>query len=187
MMPYYDNTRVKRYPFYCLRDNKIYLNFKTQYNYLNTTNERILIRNCSIYDFRLINYKINENYFLILKTEKIKNQSLDKKIFNVSKLKRCEILSDGWSGENSKAINSNILSKAKYLIDILTIQPDIYPTPRGTIQFEYYKNSNYLEFEIFPTKTKMLKILKDEPYEQVISNFLDIEKEVVTFYDFRHD
>ena len=99
------------------------------------------------------------------------------------KLKKYEKLSDGWSGENSKAIDSNILSKAKYLIDILAIQPDIYPTPRGTIQFEYYKNSNYLEFEILSTGTKMLKVLKDEPYEQVINDLLDIKKEVNAFYE----
>jgi len=55
----------------------------------------------------------------------------------LDKLKKCEGLSDGWSGENSKAINSNILSKAQYLIDTLAIRPDIYPTPRGTIQFEW--------------------------------------------------
>ena len=54
----------------------------------------------------------------------------------MDKLKKCEGLSDGWSGENSKAINSNILSKAQYLIDTLAIRPDIYPPPRGTIQFE---------------------------------------------------
>lgn len=87
------------------------------------------------------------------------------------------------NGENSKTIDSNILSKAKYLIGILAIQPDIYPTPRGTIQFEYYKNNNYLEFEIFPAGTKMLKVINNEPYETILHHSFDINKEVNAFYE----
>lgn len=184
MISDYINTRTEKYSPYCLEYNKRHKNFRSQYNYLNSANERIQVKIFHASNFGLINPKISANLFSILRTEKKQNASLDKKIFsNLLKLKKYEKLSDGWSGENSKAIDSNILSKAKYLIDILAIQPDIYPTPRGTIQFEYYKNSNYLEFEILSTGTKMLKVLKDEPYEQVINDLLDIKKEVNAFYE----
>lgn len=184
MIPDYINTKVKRYSPYCLKYNKRYLNFKPQYNYLTTDHERIQVRNFHTSGFGLINPKIPVNFFVILRTEKIQNQSLDKKrFFNLLKLKKYEKLSDGWSGENSKAIDSEILSKANYLINTLAIQPDIYPTPRGTIQFEYYKNSNYLEFEIFPTENKMLKVLKNEPYETIVNHLFDINKEVNAFYE----
>ena len=184
MIPDYINTKVKRYSPYCLKYNKTHRNFKPQYNYLTTDNERIQVRNFHASDFGLINPKIPVNFFVILRTEKIQNQSLDKKrFFNLLKLKKYEKLSDGWSGENSKAIDSEILSKANYLINTLAIQPDIYPTPRGTIQFEYYKNSNYLEFEIFPTENKMLKVIKNEPYETIVNHLFDINKEVNAFYE----
>ena len=184
MIPDYINTKVKRYSPYCLKYNKRHLNFKPQYNYLTTDNERIQVGNFHASDFGLINPKIPVNFFVILRTEKIQNQSLDKKrFFNLLKLKKYEKLSDGWSGENSKAIDSEILSKANYLINTLAIQPDIYPTPRGTIQFEYYKNSNYLEFEIFPTENKMLKVIKNEPYETIVNHLFDINKEVNAFYE----
>jgi len=81
MIPYYINTRAERYSSYYLKHNKTHLNFKPQCNYLNTTNERILVRDFYTNDFGLINSKINENFFFILKTEKIQNRSLDKKDF----------------------------------------------------------------------------------------------------------
>nr|WP_315441797.1 hypothetical protein [uncultured Treponema sp.] len=107
MIPDYINTKVKRYSPYCLKYNKRYLNFKPQYNYLTTDHERIQVRNFHTSGFGLINPKIPVNFFVILRTEKIQNQSLDKKrFFNLLKLKKYEKLSDGWSGENSKAIDS---------------------------------------------------------------------------------
>ena len=187
MISDYINTRTERYSPYCLEYNKRHKNFRSQYNYLNSANERIQVKIFHASNFGLINPKISTNFFFILKTEKKQNQISDKILFNLNKLKRCEKLSDGWSGKNSKAIDSAILSKANYLINTLAIQPGIYPTPRGTIQFEYYKNSNYLEFEILSTGTKMLEVIKNEPYERVINDLLDIKKEVLTFYDFKHD
>jgi len=64
MIPDYINTKVKRYSPYCLKYNKTHRNFKPQYNYLNTTNERILVRDFYTNDFGLINSKINEKSFL---------------------------------------------------------------------------------------------------------------------------
>ena len=183
MISDYINTRTERYSPYCLEYNKRHKNFRSQYNYLNSANERIQVKIFHASNFGLINPKISTNFFFILKTEKKQNQISDKILFNLLKLKKYEKLSDGWSGENSKAIDSEILSKANYLINTLAIQPDIYPTPRGTIQFEYYKNSNYLEFEIFPTENKMLKVIKNEPYETIVNHLFDINKEVNAFYE----
>lgn len=185
MIAYYINTTKEAKALYCSKcDDILYRNFKLQDNYLDTSDigkrqSRVCYEEC----FGLINPKINDNLLVILRSEKKQNQLFDKFLFNLNKLKRCEELSDGWSGENSKTIDSNILSKAKYLIGILAIQPDIYPTPRGTIQFEYYKNNNYLEFEIFPTGTKMLKVINNEPYETILHHSFDINKEVNAFYE----
>ena len=50
----------------------------------------------------------------------------------------------------------------KYLVLRLNIQPEIFPTARGSIQFEYEKETGeYLEFELFDTKLKVLTMGSD--------------------------
>jgi len=75
MIPDYINTKVKRYSPYCLKYNKRHLNFKPQYNYLTTDNERIQVGNFHASDFGLINPKIPVNFFVILRTEKKTNEN----------------------------------------------------------------------------------------------------------------
>ena len=93
MISDYINTRTERYSPYCLEYNKRHKNFRSQYNYLNSANERTQVKIFHASNFGLINPKISANLFSILRTEKKQNASLDKKIFsNLLKLKKYEKL-----------------------------------------------------------------------------------------------
>ena len=59
-------------------------------------------------------------------------------------------LQDGWNGKDANSFSKELIGKAKGIIMKLIIQPDVFPTARDSIQFEYEKkNGDYLEFELF--------------------------------------
>ena len=81
---------------------------------------------------------------------------------NLEKIQDISELKDDWNGNGASAFNDTLIQKMKYLILRLNIQPEIFPTARGSIQFEYEKETGeYLEFELFDTKLKVLTMGSD--------------------------
>lgn len=68
-------------------------------------------------------------------------------------LKRLEEISnlpDGWNDSEARSFPSEFLIYVRGILFSLEIDPDIFPTARGSIQLEYNNTSgDYLEFEIF--------------------------------------
>ena len=57
-------------------------------------------------------------------------------------------LKDNWNGYGAQPLPHDTLYKAQRLIPALHVQPEIFPTADGSIQFEYEKdNGDYLEFQ----------------------------------------
>ena len=76
---------------------------------------------------------------------------------NLEKIQDISELKDDWNGNGASAFKDTLIQKMKYLILRLNVQPEIFPTARGSIQFEYEKETGeYLEFELFDTKLKVL-------------------------------
>ena len=81
---------------------------------------------------------------------------------NLEKIQDISELKDDWNGNGASAVKDTLIQKMKYLILRLNIQPKIFPTARGSIQFEYEKETGeYLEFELFDTKLKVLTMGSD--------------------------
>ncbi len=67
---------------------------------------------------------------------------------NLAKLERISLLGDNWNGYGAAPLPDSTIFSAKNLIRNLFFQPEIFPTPDGTIQIEYEKdNGDYLEFQ----------------------------------------
>ena len=91
------------------------------------------------------------------------------------------LLENNWNGYDAPKIDESIISKAKEIIRNISLVPDIFPTGRNSIQFEFEKkNGDYLEFEIYKNKISCLCIMnkKSETFnlnpdqiEQTINNF----------------
>jgi hypothetical protein len=64
-------------------------------------------------------------------------------------LDKISLLKNNWDGHNTPAIPIQIISLCKDMVDKFNHTPEIYPTYRGTIQFEFDNGDNYLELEIF--------------------------------------
>lgn len=67
---------------------------------------------------------------------------------NLAKLRHIAMLNDNWDGYGAEPMPYDTLNKAQRLIHALHVQPEIFPTAAGSIQFEYEKdNGDYLEFQ----------------------------------------
>lgn len=78
--------------------------------------------------------------------------SLSKEMLsNLSTLSSFSSLEKGWDGYRADPLDKRLIEFSRALVSSLPQdrQPDIFPTPRGTIQFEYEKNNGrYLEIEV---------------------------------------
>jgi len=88
------------------------------------------------------------------------NQS-HKRQTNIKKLKSFLNLKDNWNGYGAKPFPKELINRCAALINsmYLSYQPDIFPTGRNSIQFEYEKtNGAYLEIEIYDDRIALLLI-----------------------------
>ncbi len=108
--------------------------------------------------------------------------SLDKLKSNKKRLLHLKNLKSNWNGYNGKPINNDIIEQAECLLTNLDYQPSIFPTGRGTIQIEYFKDEdNELEIEIFSNEIFMYKV--EDGVEQELSIDADQVSEIINkFY-----
>lgn len=72
-------------------------------------------------------------------------------------------LKDNWDGKEAKAFPETLTNRCWLICLKLSIQPMIFPTARGSIQFEYeLEDKSYLEFEIYRDRITILCIEKRE-------------------------
>ena len=92
-------------------------------------------------------------------------------------------LKDDWNNNGASKFSESIIATMRKIIGYLEIQPMIFPTAKGSIQFEYENDANdYLEFELFEnlsikkftlnhnglSKTEMISL---EKIDEVVKEF----------------
>lgn len=69
---------------------------------------------------------------------------------NIKRLDEIFALPNNWDGYGATSFSKSLIEDVKQLIHTLSVQPDIFPTLRNSIQLEYENDKNeYLEFELF--------------------------------------
>lgn len=92
-------------------------------------------------------------------------------IKSIKRLKDIENLEFDWNGYGAKPFSSTLIDKCESIVNVLPVQPSIYPTGRNSIQFQYeLSDRSYLEFEIFEEKTMCLQVPK-----RIYSNAVELE------------
>jgi hypothetical protein len=78
------------------------------------------------------------------------------------KLEQLAQLKDHWNYGHALAFNPELIRLAQRLVALLPVQPEIFPTARGSIQLEYEnERGEYLEFEVFINKIQVFKVDAD--------------------------
>jgi hypothetical protein len=98
---------------------------------------------------------INGNYLTTnnqVKSTRLLNNnaySLDRLKMNITKLNTFKSFQNNWDGYYGDKINNETILFTEHILKNLTIQPQVFPTNRGTIQIEkYFNDSNFYEVEI---------------------------------------
>ena len=103
------------------------------------------------------------------------------------KLAQMGTLKYNWNGYGAEPLPYDTLYKAQLLIPALHVQPEIFPTADGSIQFEYEKNNgDYLEFQFTGKGTcEVFKIIGDnEEYFTAQDNANTVNALVDAFYGY---
>lgn len=107
------------------------------------------------------------------------SQELQKNIELINSYKN---LDDNWNSYGASKFSESVIDKALSILYFLSIQPDVFPTGRNSIQFEYEKNNgDYLEFEIYEDRITAFQIIASEETEYQV-DIKKARKMVVDFY-----
>ncbi len=88
---------------------------------------------------------------------------------NLAKLESFRHFQVNWDGNGALPFMEAQIEKAKLILFNLPKQPEIFPTARQSVQFEYEKeNGDYLEFEIFEDSISCLQIVSGRETEHQI-------------------
>lgn len=92
-----------------------------------------------------------------------------------------------WNDNGADPFSHNLISYAQSLVLDLIRQPDVFPTARQSIQFEYEnENNDYLEIEIFKDKMEIyieLNGFEDREFEIPLTDSNKLNKIVLDFYE----
>lgn len=105
---------------------------------------------------------------------------------NIKKIAEISALGNNWNGNGARAFTEELLSKITSVVVALTRQPELFPTPANSIQFEYDgPNDSYLEIEIGASRiAEVYRINRDgsEEFFDVNVEANDINRLVAAFY-----
>lgn len=88
---------------------------------------------------------------------------------NLAKLETFRHFPVNWNGNGALPFLELQIEKAKSILFDLPKQPEIFPTARQSVQFEYEKeNGDYLEFEIFEDSISCFEIISGSETERQI-------------------
>lgn len=107
-----------------------------------------------------------------------------KQNLNLEKIYRFASYTNNWDGYGAPPIDKNVIDKSiKFIFEKnLITQPSVFPTGRGTIQFEFEPDENhYMEIEIFKNYLNCLSIVYSEEEELKKLDLAEIIKKVNGF------
>ncbi|WP_144603640.1 hypothetical protein [Algoriphagus algorifonticola] len=105
--------------------------------------------------------RLDSGFLLVIHSNDSSHVSHDLRS-NIQKLEGFKNLGFDWNGNKAEPFSEDLIEKAKSVLFTLNVQPEVFPTARKSIQFEYEKeNGDYLEFEIFEDSAKFLQVINE--------------------------
>jgi len=96
--------------------------------------------------------------------------SLEQLKLNKRKLVSLKQLGKNWNGYDSPRFDDDLILKVISIISNLDYQPQIFPTGRGTIQIEKYRDeNNFVEIEISTNEIFAYQVKNGNENESVIT------------------
>jgi hypothetical protein len=113
---------------------------------------------------------------------------ISKKFENLNKLHEYSRLKYDWNFNGAEPFTEDVIELSWEKLNDLEIQPEVFPTACGSVQFEYEKdNKDYLEFEIYQDRIEVFKIINENEEEFDLNVSEDLNDIVNEFYNFDKD
>ena len=123
--------------------------------------------------------KVYEDQIIYLSnmlSQKLDEIEKEKLLKNLTRLGEISQLQEDWDGYGAKPFEKALINKCVYIINKLRYQPEIYPTGRQSIQFQFeLADRSYLEFEIYKDRTLCLIVPKRD-YTKAIEKEISEEE-----------
>lgn len=115
-----------------------------------------------------ITSKIKEYVFKIVHVFSQGSESMNlSRLKNIERLDYFENLPYNWNENQAERFDKVLIDTCKAIINMLPLQPEVFPTGVNSIQFEYEKqNGDYFEFNVFEDRIVIFKIIEDEEVEE---------------------
>lgn len=117
----------------------------------------------------------------------LSKESSELKTHNLQKITVIRSFRKNWNGNGAPALPKKLLDKTERLINELIIQPEIFPTALGTIQFEYDNSRrDHMEIEIDTSDVAEIYIVKfngEECTDNIEVTAEIINERVRSFYE----
>jgi|GEM_PF-3325590 len=134
--------------------------------------------------------KFNTNVTIgIFSRNSISTETLEQPLHKLEKLiKSFKVLKYGWNGDSAKPIPEVVIENSQeILLAIQSELPEVYPTGRESIQFEYDKGEKSLEIEIFCDRFEIAffdqaDLLEEQSF--ILSDKNIINKYIAKLYEF---
>lgn len=108
--------------------------------------------------------------------------SLDALKRNKRILRNLANLKSNWNGYGGEPIDQDVIDRTEKMLSDLDYQPQIFPTGRGTIQIEYFKDDdNLIEIEISNEEIFVYKVQNGKDFEDSVE-FDSLSKMITSFY-----
>ena len=105
---------------------------------------------------------------------------------NLKKLEIIRGLKAGWNGHDAPAFADSFIDNISRLIEMLNIQPEVFPTALGSIQLEYDNSRrDHMEIEINDSETAEIFIVRysgEELFETIAATPEEINRKTGEFY-----
>ena len=88
----------------------------------------------------------------------------------VDKINSYRDLEYNWNGYGAPKFSELVIESSLALLQELTIEPNVSPTGRNSIQFEYQLGEDYFEIEVYKYKSKIFRVVNGVETVMIISN-----------------
>ena len=102
----------------------------------------------------------------------------------IKTLKSFRLLKYNWDGYGAEPFDSDLINKCIEIVEKLVYTPNVYPTFRNSIQFEYTIEQKYLEIEIYDDNCTVLvtdnnmivtkRVIKEDTITKVVDWFHEV-------------
>lgn len=113
--------------------------------------------------------------------------NLDQLKHNLLKLRTYSNLPLGWNIGTARPTGTNVIQRVADILPDMIYQPEMFPTGRNSVQFEYEKdNGEYLEIEIFNDHYEILVGNENDEREYTTLHRAVVVSQIYDFFNWLH-